>query len=103
MGSLAGRIYAIDAADGELLWQRDVQGPVRAGLTINAGVIYAATDEGNLHAIDVETHQDRWIFKADASILARPAISEKAIYISTSRGTVTAVDTFGSQRWQFAP
>ena len=103
VGSLVGSVYAIDAAGGELLWQHDVEGPVRAGVVHDAGILYVSTDTGNLHAVDIESRQDRWVFKADASILARPVISGEVIVIGTAQGTLTAVDVFGNQRWQFAP
>jgi len=53
---------------GTALWSCPVGGPVRGGLAVSGGMVYAGSDDGNLYAIDVATGLVSWKYKAGGPI-----------------------------------
>lgn len=122
---VAGRVYALDAASGELLWQfvPQVDGKVNRGACcdmVNRGVavwqgrVYVAAFDGVLHALDaasgevvwqVQTIEDR---QRGYSVTGAPQVAGDVVVIGNggaefdARGYITAYDlATGAQAWRF--
>jgi polyvinyl alcohol dehydrogenase (cytochrome) len=52
--------YALDAATGEVRWQRDVPGASFGALTLAGGVLFQPTVRGTLHAFDAASGAELW-------------------------------------------
>jgi quinohemoprotein ethanol dehydrogenase len=122
---VAGRVYALDAATGALLWQfepplelRNARGSccdiVNRGVAVWNGKVYVASFEGLLFALDAKDGKELWradtfIDKARAySITGAPQVAGKVVVIGNggaefdSRGYVSAYDLdSGKLAWRF--
>ncbi len=122
---VAGRVYAVDAATGRLLWQfepplklRNARGSccdlVNRGVAVWQGKVYVGSFEGVLYALDARDGRVLW--QADTfvdhqraySITGAPAIVGKVVVIGNggaefdSRGYVSAYDLdTGKLAWRF--
>jgi quinohemoprotein ethanol dehydrogenase len=122
---VAGRVYALDAATGHLLWQfepplklKNARGSccdlVNRGVAVWKGTVYVASFEGILYALDAKDGTVRW--QADTfvdrgraySITGAPQIAGKVVVIGNggaefdSRGYVSAYDLqTGQLVWRF--
>jgi quinohemoprotein ethanol dehydrogenase len=122
---VAGRVYALDAATGHLLWQfepplklKNARGSccdiVNRGVAVWMGTVYVASFEGILYALDAKDGTVRW--QADTfvdrgraySITGEPQIAGKVVVIGNggaefdSRGYVSAYDLqTGRLAWRF--
>jgi quinohemoprotein ethanol dehydrogenase len=122
---VAGRVYALDAATGHLLWQfepplklKNARGSccdlVNRGVAVWQGKVYVASFEGILYALDAKDGAVRW--QADTfidrgraySITGAPQIAGKVVVIGNggaefdSRGYVSAYDLqTGRLAWRF--
>jgi quinohemoprotein ethanol dehydrogenase len=122
---VAGRVYAVDAATGHLLWQfepplklKNVRGAccdlVNRGVAVWKGKVYVGSFEGILYALDARDGTVRW--QADTfidrkraySITGEPQIAGKVVVIGNggaefdSRGYVSAYDLeTGRLAWRF--
>src|SRR5665213_4530920 len=122
---VAGRVYALDAATGRLLWQfepplklKNARGSccdlVNRGVAVWKGTVYVASFEGILYALDAKDGTVRW--QADTfidrgraySITGAPQIAGKVVVIGNggaefdSRGYVSAYDLqTGRLAWRF--
>ena len=122
---VAGRVYALDAATGHLLWQfepplklKNARGSccdiVNRGVAVWNGKVYVASFEGILYALDAKDGTVRW--QADTfidhgraySITGAPEIAHKVVIIGNggaefdSRGYVSAYDLESGQLvWRF--
>jgi quinohemoprotein ethanol dehydrogenase len=122
---VAGRVYALDAATGHLLWQfepplklKNARGSccdlVNRGVAVWNGRVYVASFEGILYALDAKDGAIRW--QADTfidrgraySITGAPQIAGKVVVIGNggaefdSRGYVSAYDLqTGQLAWRF--
>jgi len=122
---VAGRVYALNAATGHLLWQfepplklKNARGSccdlVNRGVAVWNGTVYVASFEGILYALDARDGRIRW--QADTfidrgraySITGEPQIAGKVVVIGNggaefdSRGYVSAYDLqTGQLAWRF--
>jgi len=122
---VAGRVYALDAATGQLLWQfepplklKNARGSccdvVNRGVAVWQGKVYVGSFEGILYALDAKDGTVRW--QADTfidhsraySITGAPQIAGKVVAIGNggaefdSRGYVSAYDLqTGRLVWRF--
>jgi quinohemoprotein ethanol dehydrogenase len=122
---VAGRVYAVDAATGHLLWQfepplklKNARGSccdlVNRGVAVWKGTVYVGSFEGVLYALDAKNGHVRW--QADTfvdhhraySITGAPQIAGKVVVIGNggaefdSRGYVSAYDLeTGHLAWRF--
>jgi len=121
----AGRVYAVEAATGRLLWQfepplklKNARGSccdiVNRGVAVWKGKVYVGSFEGILYALDAKDGTVRW--QADTfidhsraySITGEPQIAGKVVVIGNggaefdSRGYVSAYDLeTGKLAWRF--
>jgi outer membrane protein assembly factor BamB len=51
-GAIDGCLYALDRAQGELLWKLPVGEPIHATPVFASGRLYVRTSDGRLHAIE---------------------------------------------------
>ncbi len=124
-----GRVYALNAADGKLLWSYDPEPDgqygryaccdvVQRGLSVWKGRVYAGSTDGYLHAIDAKTGRRVWradTLPAEARTKRQPYTSSGAPQIAGDaivignggadygvRGFVTAFDLeTGKFKWRF--
>ncbi len=121
---VAGRVYALDAATGRLLWQfepplklKNARGSccdiVNRGVAVWKGTVYVGSFEGILYALDARDGTVRW--QADTiergraySVTGAPQIAGKVVVIGNggaefdSRGYVSAYDLqTGRLAWRF--
>jgi quinohemoprotein ethanol dehydrogenase len=122
---VAGRVYALDAATGRLLWRfepplklKNARGSccdlVNRGVAVWRGKVYVGSFEGVLYALDAKDGTVRW--QADTfvdhgraySITGAPQIAGKVVVIGNggaefdSRGYVSAYDLeTGHLEWRF--
>jgi quinohemoprotein ethanol dehydrogenase len=122
---VAGRVYALDARDGKVLWQFEPQVDLRnarsaccdlvnRGVAVWQGKVYVGTFDGMLYALDATDGKVLW--KSDTiedharaySVTGAPQVAGKVVVIGNggaefdSRGYVTGYDLdSGKQVWRF--
>lgn len=96
LGSENGYVYAIDQADGKLLWSQAVQGEVIAAPAADAGKVVAVTSSGKLVAMDAETGKVIWSSADDQPNLtlrgqSTPVIAAGGVIYGRADGKVGVV------------
>lgn len=73
-----------------------------AGLTVDAGVLYAACEDSVLTALDAATGRPRWSYTLRAQPREAPIVADGAVYVDDGR-TLYALDAAsGRLRWESA-
>jgi outer membrane protein assembly factor BamB len=91
-------LRALRRSDGEQVWS--VDSPLRSGVTVNGGRVYANGDD--LLAIDADGGDIEWRVPTDGERLTRLAATEDVVvFTNRADGVVTAFDTDGEQRWTY--
>ncbi len=102
--SVAGGLYALRPATGEVVWTRTVRGVVV--MRGYHGDLFAGIDQGAIVRIDPETGRARWRVKLPEHDGSPTAIEPmgKLLAVSTATGALRLIDArSGRPVWHFAP
>jgi outer membrane protein assembly factor BamB len=124
--SYDGRLYALDAASGEVLWKFATDGERRfeaRGLhgqqprtqtfadvydvylsspVVADGTVYFGSGDGHLYAVDAASGSLRWRVRTGDVVHASPALAEGLVIVGSWDGRLYAVDArSGQTRWTF--
>ncbi len=97
-------VYSGRAILGEpkLKWKFQTSGEVIASPTVDHGIVYVGSIDGNLYAVDSRTGLLFWKYKANARIVSSAAIWNKTVYVSSYDRNFYAIDSAtGILRWKF--
>lgn len=104
IGSRAGKVVALDVADGRVLWSTPVSGGVDGAARFDEGRghVYVGSDDGIFYALDPATGSVRWTYKSKGAIERRPEVDADAVYVTTAADRVFALEArTGKYRWQY--
>jgi outer membrane protein assembly factor BamB len=91
-------VAALDAANGKVLWQTQVDAPIHAAPTVAGGRVIVESTDDNLMTFDEATGAQGWAYQAigeSARILeaTSPAASGDAVVASFASGELVALQT----------
>lgn len=97
-----GRLYALDAANGNELWKETLGVSLRAAPKAKNDKVYVMSVDNQLFAFDAMKGTQLWSHRganesADFLASATPAITDTVALAPYSSGTVYAIDTVGGQ------
>ena len=87
-----GRIFALDAQTGKVIWKHDLDQPLAAGMGTGQNHVVVATRDGEVVALDTERGEIQWRQKMGTEILARPALTDQRVLLRSGDGQVIGVD-----------
>ncbi len=88
----AGWVYALDGADGSVIWSYKTDGKVFSTPAVSGGVVVFGSSDGNVYGLDLATGKRRWAYKCGKSVLGSPTIYKGKIYIGASDNCFRALD-----------
>jgi len=102
------RAFKLAAADGQVLWRRDVESDFGAaifsgvGAHLETGVAALGLDDGRVLALDVDTGETLWEAALGRQISAIPAVGNARVVARASDGQVAGLDAATGRRvWSF--
>jgi outer membrane protein assembly factor BamB len=105
VGTREGRVYAVDADSGGMLWTRDVGARVAAGPVVDddKGQLYVGTDEGEVLALAADDGSEIWRQEVSSQVIAQPRVAAGMVLLRTADGFLWALRTSdGGKRWSFS-
>ncbi len=75
--SADGKLYALDAAAGDVRWTLFTGGPIRVAPTVWNGRVYVSSDDGCVYCADADTGRILWRFRAaphDTCVIGNEAL-----------------------------
>lgn len=103
VGSRDATFYAINAANGTLLWKvSDQKGAWYTTAAAADDTVFAASSDGHyVQALDYSTGKEKWKFHAEDLIFSTPFIYEGVLYVGSHDGYVYALDArTGKLEWR---
>ncbi|MFD1688656.1 PQQ-binding-like beta-propeller repeat protein, partial [Halolamina salifodinae] len=76
-----GTLFAIDAADGSVRWQTDLEQEAYGGPVVGEKMIAFMGSDGLLQVISRSDQSDRWTVQFDRAAQAPPAIADGVVYV----------------------
>jgi outer membrane protein assembly factor BamB len=104
LGSRAGRVAAVDTANGRLIWSVPIAGGIdgEARFDQARGQVYLGSDDGIFYAVDPQDGTIRWSYKGKGSVERRPELGAALVYFASAANRVVALEAAtGKKRWQY--
>lgn len=96
-----GKLYALNAENGALLWSYDANSPLLGSPAVRpGGRVYVGTSDGELLAIG-RRGRLLWTYTTDEAIYASPVLAAEQIYACSLDGLVYALMQDGNDLWSF--
>lgn len=107
-GAGDGRLYALDARSGKMLWSFATTGRVRSTPAVAAGTVYFGSMDGSFYALGAKTGGLKWKFKTVGNeyfpageIQSSPAVVDGTVYFGSRDYYIYALDAAtGALRWK---
>ncbi len=78
-GESTGDLVAIDAATGQILWQKHFLSGNYGGATVVNDLVFTGTFDGMIYAFNKDTGEQLWSYRAPAGVNAWPAVAGDTI------------------------
>ncbi len=98
-----GRLVMLNAAQGELIWQRDLAAPVYASLAYRQGIIVVPTTRGRLVAIGAQRGETLWEFTLgrNNARFSGVAVGDGQVFVGATDQKVRSIDLMtGALKWE---
>ncbi len=105
IGSENGKIYALDAQSGALVWQADIKGEIISAPAVDSGIVVVNTASGIMKAFNADDGKELWKVEQDVPALtlrgiSQPVIASGGVLVGTGKGGVNVyLLNNGQQGW----
>ncbi|PIR43800.1 hypothetical protein COV24_00990 [candidate division WWE3 bacterium CG10_big_fil_rev_8_21_14_0_10_32_10] len=102
MGTKTGKVYAFTLANGNELWNKQIEGGITHSLAATPSTVFAATLAGNVYALDSSNGTIQWTFTTEGSFGSAPLLvtNKNRLYVVNETGKIHAIDiTDGNEIW----
>ena len=103
VGTLSGKLYALDQATGSQKWVSTLDGEIWGTPGYDGSNVYIGTvvnKAGKFYAVNASNGQTVWSKDDDGSITAGPLVTNDQIIYGTELGKIQSVDKTGTPKWQ---
>ena len=95
-----GKVEALSADKGKLLWLTKTKLSLSAGPAVADGLVVVGSSDGQLVVLDAATGHEKWRQQISGEILAKPLITQGLIIVRTVNGRVQAFnEADATSRW----
>jgi hypothetical protein len=91
VGTFAGRLHALNVADGSSAWTAKVRGAIGHSALYDSGLLIFGSDDGTLTCLKASDGSPVWTYDAGASLWVAPAGDGERVYIGDRAGVFHAV------------
>ncbi len=102
VGSLDGKLYALDARTGEFRWSFATGGQIWSSPAIANGIVYFGSYDHIVYALNATTGALVWSYQTGDIVFASPVVANGIVYVSSgpSAPMLYALDAeTGAARW----
>ncbi len=103
VGAYDGNVYALDALNGEIIWNyRTGDDDLHLSPTVADGIVYIGSPDHHLYALDAVTGELRWRYETGGRVESSPMASKGVVYVGSIDHHVYALDAVtGELRWRY--
>jgi eukaryotic-like serine/threonine-protein kinase len=98
VGAYDNNLYAVNAADGQLLWKYATDGGLAGSPAVNQDQVFIGSEDRRLHAVSAKGGRLQWTYYTDGPIRSSPRIAEGHIFIGSDDCNLHAVNVASGRR-----
>jgi outer membrane protein assembly factor BamB len=98
----AGKVVALDAETGDLLWEHEAEDAVLTAIAIQNGYVTFGSRDGYVYSLQSTDGKLNWKTDLGGPVVSSPAVTMDTIYAATKDGYIYALSTdTGKVQWEF--
>jgi outer membrane protein assembly factor BamB len=102
VGSISGKFFAIDLADGKKRWEFVTKSTFTAPAAVRDGLVYVGDIDGRMHCLDAASGEEKWFFDADAEIDSGPNFYGDRLLFGSQDAFLYCLDAHsGDLAWKY--
>jgi hypothetical protein len=102
IGSDDAKVYALDAATGDLRWSYTTGAAVESSPAVVGGTVYIGSNDDRVYALDAATGRLRWTYTTGGAVESSPAVADGTVCIGSFDGNVYGLNAAtGRLRWSY--
>ncbi|MEW6070019.1 MAG: PQQ-binding-like beta-propeller repeat protein, partial [Candidatus Thermoplasmatota archaeon] len=82
-GSNDGKIYCLNADNGELVWEYTTGGAVKSSPAVSEGMVFIGSDDKKLYCLSVENGSLLWSFQTTGAIHSSPTVANGKVFFAS--------------------
>jgi outer membrane protein assembly factor BamB len=96
----AGRVVALNYADGSIRWSRDLPSASESSPLVDRGKLFFGSQNGTVYALNARNGKVIWTYHAAGAVKASPSLSDGVLYFGDYSGHVQAIgERTGRRLW----
>lgn len=100
LGTLAGRLHAMDTETGEDVWVFQAGGPILHAAAVDEDRVFFGSGDGLVQAVSASRGKLLWSVPTDVAVWNAPAVFDECVFVGTRDGRLLALETAtGKTRW----
>ncbi|MBN2271938.1 MAG: PQQ-like beta-propeller repeat protein [Sedimentisphaerales bacterium] len=100
VGTMAGRLYAIDSESGEDAWTYKTGGAILHTCAVAGGKVFFGNTEGRVYAVGISDGKPSWSFQTGVAVWNSPLVHKGVVIVGGRDGKAYAIDAqSGGLRW----
>jgi eukaryotic-like serine/threonine-protein kinase len=97
------KVYALDAATGDFIWEFLTEGEIWASPAVDNGMVFIASFDKKVYALDANTGAKKWEFNTSATNISTPVSFDGILYVgSLDRNIYALNENDGSISWKYS-
>lgn len=93
-----GTVMALEADNGESIWEVDTELPISAGVGLGDGLVLVGTDEGEVVALHAKDGKEAWRAQVSSEVLATPRTAGGVVVVRTVDGKFIGLNARNGER-----
>jgi outer membrane protein assembly factor BamB len=99
VGTLGDKVYAVDAASGNPIWNYATQGHVWASPAVNNNMVYVGDAASKIYALKAKEGSLAWQTDAPGPVIASPGVMTSGLAFVSETGDVLVVGFQNEKSW----
>ncbi len=98
IGAYDNNLYAVNAADGQLLWKYATDGGLPGSPAIYQDTVFIGSEDRRLHAVSARNGRLQWTYYTDGPVRSSPRVAENHIFIGSDDAHLHAANVASGRR-----
>ncbi|MDD5127976.1 MAG: PQQ-binding-like beta-propeller repeat protein [Dehalococcoidales bacterium] len=101
-GCSDGKVYALDAANGDKLWEFSTGDKIWGNAAVAGNTVYIGSFDKKLYALNIGDGTQKWVYTTEGAIGSTPLVQDGTVYIGSFDRNLYALDAAtGDFKWKF--
>jgi len=98
---ILGTVYALNAINGDKLWNFTTDSSVDSSPAVASGVVYVGSEDGYVYALNSTNGVQLWSYQTGGGVYSSPAVFNQVVYVGSGFSVYALNAASGSKIWNY--